>query len=193
MAYQSTYTGAQIDTCISAYQNATQVQAAINAAKLAMYPVGAIYISANNTNPSTFIGGTWVQIQDTFLLAAGTTYTAGDTGGEATHTLTVEESPSHTHDRGTMDITGSIYCYSDYNKGNNSYDSKVTGAFHFTTGVDEESGTSSNLSSGSSDAQRSVQFSASRSWTGVTSSVGGGLAHNNMPPYLVVYVWQRTA
>ena len=51
-----------------------------------IYPVGAIYMSVNSTSPSTLFGGTWVQIKDTFLLAAGTTYSAGATGGSATNT-----------------------------------------------------------------------------------------------------------
>lgn len=50
-----------------------------------IYPVGSIYMSVNNTNPGTFLSGTWQQIQDTFLLAAGSTYAAGSTGGSATH------------------------------------------------------------------------------------------------------------
>lgn len=58
-----------------------------------IYPIGSIYISANSTSPATLFGGTWVQIKDTFLLAAGNTYAAGDTGGEAEHTLTVDEMP----------------------------------------------------------------------------------------------------
>ena len=62
-----------------------------------VYPIGSIYISVNNTSPSTLFGGTWEQVKDTFLLSSGDTYTAGATGGEATHTLTVNEMPSHTH------------------------------------------------------------------------------------------------
>ena len=50
-----------------------------------IYPVGSIYMSVNNVSPQTFIGGTWERIQDTFLLSAGTTYSAGSTGGSATH------------------------------------------------------------------------------------------------------------
>lgn len=49
-------------------------------------------MSVNSTNPSTFIGGTWEQITDRFLLAAGSTYSAGSTGGSATHTHSV---PNH--------------------------------------------------------------------------------------------------
>ena len=51
-----------------------------------IYPVGSIYISAASTSPATLFGGTWEQIKDTFLLAAGDTYTAGETVGEAEHT-----------------------------------------------------------------------------------------------------------
>lgn len=50
-------------------------------------------MSVENTDPGTFIGGTWQRIQDTFLLAAGSTYAAGGSGGNASHTHTY----AHTH------------------------------------------------------------------------------------------------
>ena len=59
--------------------------------------MGAIYISAVATDPNTLFGGTWTRIKDRFLLAAGDTFAAGKTGGEASHTLTVDEIPDHTH------------------------------------------------------------------------------------------------
>jgi hypothetical protein len=62
------------------------------------YPVGSIFLAVNNINPSSFFGGTWEQIKDRFLLCAGSIYKAGNTGGEATHTLTVAEMPSHNHE-----------------------------------------------------------------------------------------------
>ena len=62
-----------------------------------IYPVGAIYISVNSTSPGTLFGGSWERIQDRFLLSAGSSYSAGSTGGSATHTLTASEMPSHTH------------------------------------------------------------------------------------------------
>ena len=113
-----------------------------------IYPVGSIYMSVNSTNPGTLFGGTWQQIQDTFLLAAGTTYTAGDTGGEATHTLTVNEIPSHNH---------SISAFAQDPRGSSGW--------------------------------QATYFNGSTT----TGSTGGGLAHNNMPPYLAVYMWKRTA
>ena len=63
-----------------------------------VYPVGSIYMSTTNTNPSIIFGGTWEQIKDRFLLSAGDTYEAGSMGGEANHTLTINEMPSHSHE-----------------------------------------------------------------------------------------------
>lgn len=73
-----------------------------------VYPVGSIYMSANNVSPQVFFGGIWEQIHDTFLLAAGTAHEAGSTGGAESvnytpggsvggHTLTTNEMPSHKH------------------------------------------------------------------------------------------------
>lgn len=62
-----------------------------------VYPVGSIYLSINDTNPSNLFGGNWEQIQDVFLLGCGAYSTAGDIGGNENHTLAVEELPSHKH------------------------------------------------------------------------------------------------
>lgn len=121
-----------------------------------VYPVGSIYMSVNSTNPKTLFGGTWVQIKDRFLLAAGTTYKAGATGGEAAHTLTESEMPSHNH-----------------------------AVYYPNAGADDHSAPG-NYPDGPSDST----YYAIGSYT---SSAGGDRAHNNMPPYLAVYVWKRTA
>ena len=71
--------------------------ALLKTVKLVAHPVGSIYISTVETSPEELFGGTWEQVQDTFLWCAGTNHPAGSTGGEETHTLTVEEMPSHTH------------------------------------------------------------------------------------------------
>ena len=135
----------------------------------AVYPVGSIYMSVNSTSPATLFGGTWVQIKDRFLLAAGTTYKAGATGGEATHTLTADEMPGHYHD-------GLYYSYQDtknlvtLNGGTESY--------HIPWGSSSHPG---DYGAGSGAKEL------------LTGSTGGGAAHNNMPPYLSVYIWKRTA
>ncbi len=62
-----------------------------------IYPVGSLYWSSKSTDPSSLFGGTWKQITDRFVLAAGKTYKAEDTGGNATVTLTTDNMPSHSH------------------------------------------------------------------------------------------------
>lgn len=72
------------------------------------YPVGSFFFSTAATNPGTLLGfGTWEQVRDTFLLACGTKYGAGSKGGEASHTLTVDEMPSHSHEFSLMISNGS--------------------------------------------------------------------------------------
>lgn len=78
--YDSTYTGAQVDAAVSVYNRA-----------------GAIYISADSTSPASIFGGTWEQIKDVFLLAAGNVYAAGSTGGSATVSLTAAQNGAHEH------------------------------------------------------------------------------------------------
>lgn len=114
--------------------------------------MGAIYLSTSSTSPATLFGGTWTRIQDRFLLCAGSTYKAGATGGEASHTLSVDEMPAHSH---TMTFS---------------------------------------RSESTSGSQTPITRTA---WSGTveyeTDAAGGGSAHNNMPPYLAVYAWRRTA
>ena len=72
-----------------------------------VYPIGSIYISVNNVNPGNLFGGTWASFgEGRVLIGAGTgtdvngkqmTFTAGATGGEYSHQLTVNEMPSHNH------------------------------------------------------------------------------------------------
>lgn len=71
------------------------------------YPVGAIYLSVTDANPAALFGGTWERIGGRFLLGADTTYTAGSTGGESAHTLTVDEMPRHNHEVDNLNASGS--------------------------------------------------------------------------------------
>ena len=63
------------------------------------YDVGDVLQTMNATSPATRWAGTsWAAIgAGTFLVAAGIDYEAGSTGGEAKHSLTVDEGPPHTH------------------------------------------------------------------------------------------------
>ena len=148
-----------------------------------VYPIGSIYMSMNDVSPAAFLGGTWERIQDRFLLSANENTYSGVTGGEATHTLTQAETPAHTHSRGTMEITGVTYVYS-YNVDNSP-----------NSVLYQQLSNDNCLSSGSTQSYNynQLNFKASRNWSGVTSSVGGSQPHNNMPPYLTVYMWKRTS
>ena len=80
------------------------------------FPVGAIYQSYAATSPASLFGGTWTQIQNRFLVGVGSSYAAGATGGEATHKLTVDELPSHSHN----------YSYPGYEAGGEWYGASGT-------------------------------------------------------------------
>lgn len=155
---KSTWSGKQDALGYTPY-NSTNPNGYLNSAGVVdlIYPVGSIYMSVNSTSPSSLFGGTWVQLKDRFLLGAGDTYTNGDTGGEATHTLTIDEMPSHTHGN-----------YLKFNTGGNSGESNYSVAGSNNWWID--------------DYNRVV-----------IQNTGGSQAHNNMPPYLVVYMWKRTA
>lgn len=97
-----------------------------------LFPVGAFWWSTVAGSPAAqgLSAGTWEQIKDTFLLAAGDSYTSGATGGAETHTLTVSEIPPHQHSINIYaDMGGSQYGgNAGFNIGNSDLDSA-----HFRT------------------------------------------------------------
>lgn len=130
-----------------------------------VYPIGSLYLSINSTHPADLFGGEWEQIQDRFLLGASDTYSGGTTGGEATHTLTVDEIPSHSHVQQWY----------------------VEGGTNAIRPMGEPSG---GTGSGS------PKYWGPSSTTSTTNSIktyvtGGSKPHNNMPPYLAVFIWKR--
>lgn len=140
-----------------------------------LYPVGSIYLSVNDTNPGTFIGGTWERIKDRFLLAAGDTYAAGSTGGEAQHTLTQKEIPDYKI--GAIPTVVSVG-HTNWNNGG------VSGTFL---------GQASNSKKGIWNKDDELSMTSGTQYGYSISTYGGGQPHNNMPPYIAVYMWVRTA
>lgn len=139
-----------------------------------IYPVGSIYMSVNATSPASLFGGTWEQLKDRFLLAAGDTYAAGSTGGEAEHTLTQEEIPNYK----IGDIPEVIPP---------SHGSWSNGGIQ-ASNMGEAS--ASKLGVGNNGI---LTITSGTQWSFSVYTNGGSQPHNNMPPYLAVYAWKRIA
>lgn len=138
----------------------------INAIANIVYPVGSIYMSMNSTSPQTLFGGVWERLKDRFLLGVGDTYSEDSTGGSATVTLTSAQSgvPAHSHK------------YQDYNT---TYTLKTT---------NRKPGTSTAVAYGTSltSGGGATERTSSNNTTANASE-----SHENMPPYLTVYMWKR--
>ena len=92
--------GATSDT--NQYTTVQNVKDMLNSKVLQMYPIGSIYMSTSGSNPSSFLGGTWVawgsgRVPVGVNTADANFNTVEKTGGESSHTLTVAEMPSHSH------------------------------------------------------------------------------------------------
>lgn len=129
-----------------------------------MWPVGSIYMSANDANPGAIIGGTWTKWGQgrvpVGVKTSDNNFNAVEkTGGESAHTLTVSEIPSHSHKQ----IYGTIY---------------------------DPNGLTESDSRFGTHAAPSVMPDVVPS---LTSSAGGGSAHNNLQPYITCYMWKRMA
>ena len=141
-----------------------------------IYPVGAIYISVSATNPGILFGGKWEQIKDRFLLTAGDTYTAGATGGSATHS----------HNYGVK--VGGYYVDTVF------AESTADGVFTW-----DSSNNRSIMHLNSSVGSESVNVNGGNT----TSSKSANMAHyqaiantsytSTLPPYLVIYAWKRVS
>ena len=140
-----------------------------------IYPVGSIYLSVNSTNPANLFGGTWVQLKDRFLLGAGDTYSNGSTGGESTHTLTIDEMPQHNHIQS--------WAGNDHTT-NNLVTDKASGSQSDRNVFGTGSGCRYNSQSAWHNSGATIVGTGFR---------GSSSSHNNMPPYLTVYMWKRTA
>lgn len=122
----------------------------------AIYPIGIIVSGAK---PSL---GTWEKVEGRFLFGSDPDHDEGGEGGEAMHTLTINEMPSHNH-------------------------ATQLGIGYYVT-IDDNSPNKYGIAGGSY-----VSMSWGAASGRFTGNTGGSRAHNNMPPYLVVDMWRRTA
>lgn len=169
------------------------------------YPVGAIYCSTVETNPHDLFGfGTWEYIeQGRVLLSQGDKYSAGSTGGAETHTLTVQEMPSHKHggatgDGGAHTHTGVAETAGEHTHTCeiNDYGSDFQRRKFFE--IKESPRTiiktneTLNIKSGG-EHTHNIKIDASENHTHIINSEGDGQAHSIMQPYLSVYMWKRVS
>lgn len=172
-------------------------------------PVGSLYWSDKNTNPSTiYPGTTWVQITDTWIVAAGSTYTAGSSYGAASHThtsaahthtvnehthttgnhtLTVAEIPSHTHAfRAVKDVAGT-----DSNGGLPKANNGQGKNYGWSSFGPLTSDNAVQYTGGS--GAHNHGNTGSTSLTTNSTTPGNTGSSSNIPPSVAMYCWKRTA
>ena len=171
-----------------------------------IYPIGSIYMSVNNIDPGTLFGGTWEAIENTFLVAQGTNFTAGTSGGALNH--------SHTTNIGTSGGP------SNNTSGGPSTNTSGSTALTVAQLPSHNHGVKGGWGAGPSNSGlfRTDQNSPANRWSN-TENAGSGQGHthtlsshthtlsshthsqvsvgtssiSNLPPYLAVYMWKRTA
>lgn len=131
---------------------------------LSVYPVGALFIATGSASPATLFGGTWERLKGVFIWGIEDGETAGVTGGEKTHALTVAELAKHRHSK--------LY-YADTN---NTFGLADTGESATSKWRLEYAGDTSSPGDNIN-----------------TGEAGKSEPHNNMPPYYGAYIWRRTA
>jgi hypothetical protein len=137
-----------------------------------IYPVGAVYVSVVNTNPSTFLGGTWASFGAGQTLVGVNTAdtdfsTVLKTGGAKTVTLGMNQIPVHGGHVST--------------DGNQNWEGR--GGYYLTTSSFGTYGTTG----------RGWTVQSGNEVIPCGSNLGGGQAHSNLQPYITVYFWRRTA
>lgn len=141
-------------------------------AALALYPVGAIYISADSTSPAQLFGGSWVTIEDRFLLAASDNYPVDEAMGATTH----KHASGELHSAIEVVQAGSNQVLIDYIPHSMSdyyYDNNYS---YYITG-----------------SSVSYSWDMGHSYADGVAVFGNTESASNMPPYLSVYMWKRVA
>ena len=181
------------------------IAAAVAEAKLAAYPVGSIYCSIDSTDPGALFGGTWAAIgAGRALVAAGGGFAVGSEGGADTHTLTVEEMPSHAHTAWTGEAgwhghaarTDTANLTGSFNPGGLG----ITASGVCSLGAGKQpsnSGYATDSSIVNINASHmhnvGVDGAGNHTHTVGVGATGGGQAFSVRNPYIAVNMWRRTA
>jgi hypothetical protein len=143
------------------------VKTAIDTAIQLLYPVGSIYTSTVSTNPNTLFGfGTWAAFgAGRVMIGNGSGFTAGATGGSADAAVV-----SHTH---TATVTDPGHAHSYTAAASVPYNGSDGGGLATTSGA--------------------ITSTATTGITVANSTTGVSGTNANLQPYIVVYMWNRTA
>lgn len=164
------------------------VDKAIQVAVLRAHPVGSYFITESADNPHEILGGgVWQKLEGRFLLGANASYSVGSEGGEAMHTLTESEMPSHTHDASIKPFYHQGNKLQFFNAVNADRGGSWNGDNQFAIAAARKmagtSGVQNVLTEANLETKKAIE----------TANTGGGASHNNMPPYRAVNIWRRTA
>jgi len=171
---------------------ATKIRAEqLSSTILSFYPIGYVYISTVSTSPATLFGGTWSAFatgRTLVSLDSGQTEfdVVEETGGVKTVTLSTAELASHVHS-----------C-NPGNKTSSGQSATHAHSFNYRSGtVSTGSGSVANWKQGpNAQTSGNVSVGHTHDWNIAafdSGSTGGGGAHNNVQPYIVTYMWKRTA
>ena len=177
--------------CQQWFYTKTEVDTALESLVDTIYPVGSIYMSVGNTSPSVLFGGTWQKIEDKFLLASGTTYANESTGGSADAVIV-----EHTHTQNPHNHTQDSHSHQPSTTTNRFVTSSESTASNYRVGT-ASSGrwVDAQTSSGTFFHQlyTDAKTPTINNETATNNETGESGTGKNMPPYLAVNVWKRTA
>lgn len=170
-----TFTGTPSAATAASGTNSTQIAttAFVQTALQILYPVGSIYTNATvSTNPGTLLGfGTWTAFgTGRVLVGIDVSDTSFDVLGEiggSKDAIVV----THTH---TATSTDSGHTHTTWYTGSGQANSYINTSGNFTEGTDTSGVGTANI-------------------TTTINSTGSSGTNANLQPYVVVYMWKRTA
>lgn len=168
------------------YYKKTEIDTMINDSSFttlqAVYPVGSIYMSVNTVNPSILFGfGVWEKIEDKFLLASGTTFEDGSTGGSADSVVVSHNHTQNSHAHSALSNRRFVVVGDGANWG---YSGKIkigtgenTTAYYYVHSTENTGGI--------------IEHTETAGASPTINSTGEDGTGKNMPPYLAVNMWKR--